>query len=203
MTDMPFVAPLTTAMGFLMLGLHTPQEERVRTYAVKLGARRLLVSAWHLLFLGILLCAIPQILYLLSRNLELHLFGAGKHGFLAHFDRFEFGSAGNCGLPGNKACHLAAPAAMAKPARNAILRFVLGGEPAVQAFVWTTLTGALVAWNLGERRRQRPLLPGGVAVRRHRHHGQGPPLAWHCLHSAHFSIWSRPGASASCCASKF
>ena len=157
MTDMPFVAPLTAAMGFLLLGLHTPEGERVNTYAVRVFGRRFHATAWHLLFLGILLCAIPQILYLLSRNVELHLFGAGKRGFLAHFDRFEFGSAGNCGLPGNKACHVAAPAAAAasKPGRGALLRFILGGEPAVQAFVWTTLTGALVAWNLGERRRQR------------------------------------------------
>ncbi len=157
MTDMPFVAPLTAAMGFLLLGLHTPEGERVHTYAVRLFGRRFHVGAWHLLFLGILLCAVPQILYLLSRNLELHLFGAGKRGFLFHFDRFEFGSAGNCGLPGNKACHVVAPAAAAasKAGRNAVLRFILGGEPAVQAFVWTTLTGALIAWNVGERRRQR------------------------------------------------
>ncbi len=156
MTDMPFVAPLTAAMGFLLLGLHTPEGERVRTYAVRLFGRRLHVTAWHLLFLGILLCSVPQILYLLSRNVELHLFGAGKRGFLAHFDRFDFGSAGNCGLPGNKACHVAAPAAaVSKPGRSALLRFVLGGEPAVQAFVWITLIGALLTWNLGERRRQR------------------------------------------------
>jgi len=155
MTDMPFVAPLTAAMGFLMLGLHTPEGERVRTYSVRAFGRTLHVSAWHLLFLGILLCAVPQILYLFSRNLELHLFGAGKRGLLAHFDRFEFGSAGNCGLPGNKACHAAVPATAPHAGRSAVLRFVLGGEPAVQGLVWTTLVGALLAWNVGERRRQR------------------------------------------------
>lgn len=155
MTDMPFVAPLTAAMAFLMLGLHTPENERVRSYPVRVFGRTLHLTAWHLLFGGILLCAVPQILYLYSRNLELHLFGPGKHGFLAHFDRFEFGSAGNCGLPGNKACHPAGPSTATSAGRSPIVRFLLGGEPAVQAFVWTTLLGALVAWNLGERRRQR------------------------------------------------
>lgn len=155
MTDMPFVAPMTAAMGFLLLGLHTHEDERIRAYGVRVGQRTWYVSGWHLLFFGILLCALPQILYLFSRNLELNLFGAGKHGFLGHFDRFTFGSAGNCGLPGNKACHAAVPATAAKATGPAIVRFVLGAEPAIQALVWSVLLGAVCAWNLSERRRQR------------------------------------------------
>ncbi len=48
--------------------------------------------------------ALPQALYLLSRNVTLHTMN-GTFGFELHADQFMKGSGGgNCGLPGNAAC---------------------------------------------------------------------------------------------------
>jgi 4-amino-4-deoxy-L-arabinose transferase-like glycosyltransferase len=164
MADMPFVAPMTTAMGLLLLGLHTDEARRVRVYEVKAGSRLLRFSGWHLVFGIVLMVSLPQILYLFSRNLELVLGGSsGAHGFRLHWDEFRSGSGmGNCGLPGNEVCVPAHPASVPKHMPLApenlvqgISRYVLAFEPSLQALVWAALLGTLLYLNWGERRAQR------------------------------------------------
>jgi 4-amino-4-deoxy-L-arabinose transferase-like glycosyltransferase len=163
MTDMPFVGPMTATMGLLLLGLHTDEAQEVRRYEVRVGSMVLRLSGWHLAFAAILLCAIPQILYLLSRNLELVLHGDGPHGLRPHWDEFRSGSGGgNCGLPGNEACRTVSPAAVPRAAGPnpatfglQMLRLFAGFEPVIQAILWGALLGALLYVNWGERRLRR------------------------------------------------
>jgi 4-amino-4-deoxy-L-arabinose transferase-like glycosyltransferase len=154
MTDMPFVAAMTAAMGLLLFGLNTDEEARVRVYEVEAFGAKLRVSLWHLVFGAVLLCALPQIFYLLSRNIELVLFGDGPKGFRFHWDEFKSGSAGNCGLPGNEACSMHAPATIAKSGTSA-LRFFTAFEPAFQAIAWSGVLGGVLYLNWGERRARR------------------------------------------------
>ncbi len=182
MTDMPFVAPITAAMGLMLLGLYTPKDEKVRLYEVHTGSKVWRLSAWHLVFGAVLLCAIPQILYLLSRNLELVLHGGGPYGFRAHFDEFRTGSGmGNCGEPGNEAC--SAVTAWAVPASlrgnvagvvPCLQRFFGAFEPALQATAWSVFLGILLFLNWGERRVAAAAVPRRMVLRRARHDGQGP-----------------------------
>jgi 4-amino-4-deoxy-L-arabinose transferase-like glycosyltransferase len=162
MTDMPFVAAMTAAMGLLMLGLNTDEELRTRLYQLDVGPLKLRLSGWHLAFGTILLCAIPQILYLASRNLDLVLHGDGPHGFRAHYDEFRSGSAGNCGLPGNEACNVVNPASIPKGVvphpvglLPNVVRLFGSFEPIIQAIVWSIVAGGLLYINWGERRVRR------------------------------------------------
>ncbi|MBX3192608.1 MAG: glycosyltransferase family 39 protein [Labilithrix sp.] len=167
MTDMPFVAAMTGAMGLLLNGLNTSEEERVRVYEITLASRKIRVSLWHLVFGIVLMCALPQILYLLSRNIELVVFGDGPKGFRIHWDEFKSGSAQNCGLPGNEACVMHNPASVPKSvgARPEgiwpnIVRFFGGVEPSLQALGWSVVLGGALYLNWGERRVRRLLYIG-------------------------------------------
>src|SRR5689334_21133248 len=103
MTDMALIVTITGAMEREMAGMHTYPEAPVRVYEVALGRTRLRLSAYHLVIGAVIACALPQILYLFSRNVELsHL--------RFHGDAFMSGSAGNCGLPGNEPCRPQVPA---------------------------------------------------------------------------------------------
>ncbi len=103
MTDMPCVAALTACMGLVLMGLHTPHDATVRAYEVSVGSRRLRLTGWHLVFGAVMVCALPQILYPISRNCELVWSAGGAHGFRWHWDEFRSGSGGgDCGLPGNE-----------------------------------------------------------------------------------------------------
>ncbi|WP_394822429.1 glycosyltransferase family 39 protein [Pendulispora albinea] len=163
MTDMPFVAAMTAAMGLLLIGLHTSDEDILRAYEIKAGKLAFRVTGWHLVFGIILATVVPQILYLLSRNLELVLHGDGPHGFLAHLDQFRSGSGGgNCGMPGNEACNLTNPASIPKSVGPhpegfvpSLVRFFGGFEPSLQGLLWSVITGALLYINWGERRTKR------------------------------------------------
>lgn len=165
MTDMPFVAAMTAAMGLLLYGLNTDEEARVRVYEIDVFGTKLRVSLWHLVFGAVLVCALPQILYLFSRNMELVLFGDGPKGFRFHWDEFRSGSAGNCGLPGNEACAPHSPASLPKmdtwwfgsKASSALgfVRFFATFEPALQALVWTAVIAGILYLNWGERRARR------------------------------------------------
>jgi 4-amino-4-deoxy-L-arabinose transferase-like glycosyltransferase len=165
MTDMPFVAAMTAAMGLLLYGLNTDEEMTVRLYEVRAFGKVYRVSLWHLVFGAVLLCAIPQIVYLLSRNIELVVFGDGPKGFRFHWDEFKSGSPGNCGLPGNEACNAHVPASLPKQdtwwwhkagggALDAF-RFLMAAEPAMQALVWGGVLGGILYLNWGERRVRR------------------------------------------------
>src|SRR6185503_6064079 len=103
------------------------------------GASRLRLSLYHVVLGTIIVCALPQILYLLSRNFEIT---TAPFRLRLHADAFAAGSPGNCGLPGNDACRGAAP----------VLR---GLHPALQALIWAQALGVLLYVNWGERRVQR------------------------------------------------
>jgi 4-amino-4-deoxy-L-arabinose transferase-like glycosyltransferase len=163
MTDMPCIAPMTSAMGLVLLGLNTDADRRAKAYEVKTGRMVLRFSGWHLVFGAIVLVALPQILYLLSRNIELLIHGQGPHGFRAHLDEFRSGSGGgNCGLPGNEACATTASASIPASVRNgaegflpSLWRFVGAFEPGLQAAVWAGVLGTMLYLNWGERRVRR------------------------------------------------
>ena len=169
MTDMPFVGPTSTAMGLILLGLYTPEDEKARLYDVKVGSTTWRLSAWHLVFGAILISAIPQILYLFSRNLDLIVHGTGPYGFHPHWDEFKTGSGGgNCGLPGNEGCHVVTPAGVPQNLRGdlvgigpSLARLFAGYEPILQALTWTAVTGFLLYLNWGERRLRRLCYLGG------------------------------------------
>jgi 4-amino-4-deoxy-L-arabinose transferase-like glycosyltransferase len=162
MTDMPCVASMTIAMGLILLGVHTGDSELVRLYEVRTGKLAWRLSAWHLVFGAVLLTALPQILYLVSRNIDL-MHGGGAHYLGLRWDRLHSGSAGNCGLPGNIDCAFSAPALVGRGGFQASphglgqeMRRIVGAlEPAFQAFLWTSVLALVLRLNWGERRVQR------------------------------------------------
>ena len=162
MTDMPFVAAMTACMGLVLVGLRTPEDQEAGAYELRVGNARLRFTGWHLVFGAVLLCVIPQILYLVSRNFEF-LWRPGAHGFRPHWDEFWSGSGGgNCGLPGNEDCKLTTPASVphstgANPEGfvNGLVRTFGGFEPAVQGLVWAVVLGVVLYMNWGERRTRR------------------------------------------------
>ena len=138
MTDMPYVAPLTAAMGFGLLGLSTESDVEARQYELRVGSRTLRLNAMHLVLGVIMLCAIPQIIYLLTRNLTFRL--NADPPILYHWDWFSTGSGGgNCGLPGNQVCDRKEPVSS-------------WAQPAALAFLWGGLLALLVWLNKSERR---------------------------------------------------
>ena len=60
MTDMPFVAAMTSAMGLLLLSLHTDPTKEVKVYEVDLGFTRLRLSAFHLVFGAVMACRLAR-----------------------------------------------------------------------------------------------------------------------------------------------
>ena len=164
MTDMPCVAPMTACMGLVLLGLGTPEAADARVYEVKLGSARIRLSAWHLVFGGILICVLPQILYLVSRNIDF-VWHAGARGFRPHWDEFRSGSGmGNCGLPGNEDCRSTMPATIphstgANPTGIGAIGWRLVGafEPIVQGALWAAVLGLVLYLSWGERRMRRLL----------------------------------------------
>ncbi len=142
MTDLPYVAPLAAAMGLFLLGFGADPQQEVQHYRVRVRERDIYVSGAGLVFAMLLLCTLPQILYLISRNITLitrHI----PYGFNWHWDDFYAGSGGgNCGLPGNEACHLAAPVN-------------LHPQPLLSAVLWGALLLFVLYINRRERRNQR------------------------------------------------
>jgi 4-amino-4-deoxy-L-arabinose transferase-like glycosyltransferase len=141
MTDMPYVAPLATALALALMGLGVDPEQRVRTLGIRVGGRTLGVSAAHALLGVVLLIALPQILYLASRHLTLQL-SEPPYGFRFRLDEFSSGSAGNCGLPGNEPCRVTDPV-------DATF------QPGLAALLWSACLALFLGMNRGERRVQR------------------------------------------------
>ncbi len=142
MTDMPFVAALSAAIGLVLVAVHEDDATLVTPWQVRFRTRVLAVDAWYLVFGVILACVVPQIVYLLSRNVELVVHGAGAHGFRFHADEVRTGSGlGNCGQPGDVACSEHPPVGHL--------------EPWVQALGWAALLVLLVALCRRERRVKR------------------------------------------------
>lgn len=146
MTDMPFAATLLCGVALFLLAIHTDPERRVASYGVSFGRARISLSLRHLVLAALLLVVLPQILYLLSRNVSLVTDGGLR--LLLHGDRFTSGSPLNCGLPGNESCQLG------------IVPKVKSLQPFIQALIYVQSL-ALVLWlSWGERRLQRILLLG-------------------------------------------
>jgi len=139
MTDMPFVSTMSAAMALVLLGIHEDKEREVRVYEVRAFGQNIRLSAYHLVLGAIIACALPQILYLISRNLEIV---PSPFSFRFHVDAFRSGSPQNCGLPGNQPCADALP----------VLR---GLQPSLQAVLWIQALGILLYASWGERRAQR------------------------------------------------
>lgn len=161
MTDMPFVAAMTSAMGLLLFGLNTDEDARVKVWEVRAFGTTFRLSLWHAVFGAVLVCAIPQILYLLSRNLELVVSGDGPKGLNPHLDAFMSGSPGNCGLPGNdgtNGCTMHVPASIPRSVGkngSPLVRYFTSFEPSLQALMWSAVLGVALWLNWGERRTRR------------------------------------------------
>jgi 4-amino-4-deoxy-L-arabinose transferase-like glycosyltransferase len=144
MTDMPYVAPVTAALSLFGLALLSDPEELAPSLELSAWGRRLRVSAFHALFALVLLSALPQLCYLLSRNVTLQLVEP-PYGFRWHLDELFSGSGlHNCGLPGNEGCRGVQPA-------NALF------QPALGALLFGAALGYLLYLNRGERRLKRLL----------------------------------------------
>ncbi|HTM45808.1 MAG TPA: glycosyltransferase family 39 protein [Polyangiaceae bacterium] len=165
MTDMPYVATLTAALGLLLLGLLTG-DEKLPSVEVRSARGRWRFSGMHLLLVVVIMSALPQIMYLGSRNLTLHYTRtdseaeqaarpsislvdllrrrAFPRGFRAHTDEVVEGSGeGNCGLPGNTDCK--------QLAQLNNTRF----QPALAALLYAVLLGAFVWANRKEQGKSR------------------------------------------------
>ena len=137
-TDLPFVAAITMACCFLILAMREESDRAAARYQI--GPWTL--SLQHLVVFALLILVLPQVTYLISRNIS---FLEG-YGWVAHPDRFLYGSAGNVDVPGNPAPRDQLPA---------VPGFL--GQPFVQGLLWL---GALLfaLSRLRSERRVRPLL---------------------------------------------
>ena len=145
MADMAYVGPMCAAMGFALLALRAQPDARVQPVTVawrRSSGGGWTLSGFELLIGSLLLVTLPQIIYLLSRNISLDWSHAPLHLEL-HLDRVNLGSPGNCGLPGNQACRPdAAGSAEAL-------------QPAAAAAIWAACAGLLLWLKRGERRTKR------------------------------------------------
>jgi 4-amino-4-deoxy-L-arabinose transferase-like glycosyltransferase len=116
-TDMPFVSTMTMALALFAIALEA-DDEPSRRYRVG----PFLVSAQNVVLFAFVIIALPQALYLLSRNLT---FVLEDFGFFPHMDEFMFGSAGNGSVPGNSPVRMRA-AYLAK----------LQYQPFMQGILW-------------------------------------------------------------------
>jgi 4-amino-4-deoxy-L-arabinose transferase-like glycosyltransferase len=142
MTDLPYIAPLATAMGLFLLGFSTDPDQIITHYRVKIRRRAYYISGKTMVLALLLICTLPQILYLVSLNITLFTH-TSPYGFNWHWDTFFGGSGGgNCGLPGNEACHQGT-AANLQP------------QPLISALIWTAMLGVTLFVNRRELRTQR------------------------------------------------
>ncbi len=137
-TDMPFVATMSVAVALLAIAVETDDEAQIKR--VRVGPFQ--VSWQNAVILALILVALPQILYLISRNLT---FVVKDFGFWPHRDEFVFGSAGNDDVPGNRASHTQQPYLKA-----------LAFQPFAQGILWALGLLALV-WMLRKERRSQTI----------------------------------------------
>ncbi len=141
-TDLPFVANMTMALCLFGMAVTTDPEREVTRF----GVGRLTVTAQQLVIGALTLVVVPQVLYLVSRNVT---FLAGFPPFGWHTDIFMSGSAGNMGVPGNSPLHNVEPY-LSGP----------GAQPVVQGLLW--LLGFLaLLFLLRKERKTRVLLMFG------------------------------------------
>jgi 4-amino-4-deoxy-L-arabinose transferase-like glycosyltransferase len=137
-TDMPLVGSLAAAMGLILLAASADPRREAPSCPVRAGGRVLHLRAAHLVLAGAVIVILPQILYLVSRNLTL---GPGLT-IHAHADAFWSGSAGNCDVPGDAPCDRHLPLYPQLP-------------PALQALLWAGALGAVLLAHRAERRLER------------------------------------------------
>ncbi|MBK7398349.1 MAG: glycosyltransferase family 39 protein [Myxococcales bacterium] len=153
-TDMPFVASLTAAMCLLIIGLTTDDDRTVEGTTIKFGKRTITVSAFHLAVGVILVLALPQVFYLVSRNFTLlseggPLFG---WGFDRHLDSFKTGSGLECWMSPTTGDSFERLMRMGKWPCDVQPYAHKELQPALQGLIWLAALGLLVAWNRNERR---------------------------------------------------
>lgn len=124
-TDMPLVASIAAALGFLLRALDLGDEAHVARWCVHLGARSMTLHAGHAVAACLLALTVPQLAMIVST----HVF-ADASGLHLAADRLVAGSPHACTLPGQPAC---AAVKIAHP------RLV----PIAQALFWAPLVGWL------------------------------------------------------------
>jgi 4-amino-4-deoxy-L-arabinose transferase-like glycosyltransferase len=149
-TDMPFVASLTAAMSLLIIGLTTDDSETVRATRVRIFGTTISISGYQLALGIVLVCALPQALYLLSRNFE--FVTQNTLGFAPHADEYRTGNGRLCWMPPNTGDGFERlmrigkwPCDLGKLAHPHFY-------PALQGLLWMTALGILLAINRNERR---------------------------------------------------
>ncbi len=170
MTDMPCVAGLTAAMGLLLLGINTTDDSVLaRVYEVKAGKRiSFRLSGWHLAFGFVLMVALPQIVYLFSRNLELPPRRERTARLPTALGRVLERQQGELRSPGKRELYAAESGSDPQERRSsprriraehdAFLRRLRTGW--LQGILWSVLIGFALWLNWGERRVKRLLYIG-------------------------------------------
>jgi 4-amino-4-deoxy-L-arabinose transferase-like glycosyltransferase len=160
MTDMPFVAPLIVAMSFLISATITDPEKLVTPRRVKCLGREWRISFWHLVVGGILLVAIPQVLYLLTRpvmfacpedttsNCRAILESSRLGPIQLPIEQYWYGSAGNS-MPNDLASSVPG-----SPAWEDRYNQVPMMPSVIQGLFWTALGTVLMLTFRRERREQ-------------------------------------------------
>ena len=166
MTDMPFVAGLSAALGFFLWAAHTPAEDIVTTRAVAVGPLRVSLSGHQLLIGGLVAMVVPQLVYLVGRNIAFNIdpvFGLRVPPIHWVNDTFVFGSGGGvCGtLPGNKPCYTYSAT-------------YPGFHPALQALIWAQALALVIYLEWGERRARRLLFLAAFVAAAIATMGKGP-----------------------------
>ncbi len=132
-TDLPFVSTMTIALALFGLAVESEGRAPVRTYRIGPFA----LSWQGVLLAAFVVAALPQALYLITRNVS---FVTSDFGFWLHKDEFLFGSADNSGIPGNPVHRMRGPHLKA-----------LYYQPFAQGILW--LLG--LAWLVRALRRER------------------------------------------------
>jgi 4-amino-4-deoxy-L-arabinose transferase-like glycosyltransferase len=149
-TDMAFVGNMTIAMALLALAVTEDPEREVRRRRIGPFA----VSWQHAAIVALIMVALPQALYLITRNVTLYLpsdaLAAPDPGFAWHADAFASGSADNDHVVGNPTARTGL-----KPYLDAAW-----AQPAAQGALWLVGMVGLV-WMLSRQRRAQALLMFG------------------------------------------
>jgi 4-amino-4-deoxy-L-arabinose transferase-like glycosyltransferase len=162
MTDMPFVAPLVTAVAMLMLAA-TAGSRVAAAKRVTLGSLTLRFSQWHHAVGLTLLLVVPQVMYLVTRPMvtscpedsrmaqcEEMLRNNRIGSFQFPVETYYYGSAFNSSPEG------LASSVPGSPGWERLANVIPFFPSAVQGLLWTAL-GALAMWFLRRERREQHL----------------------------------------------
>lgn len=162
MADTGFVGALVISMALMLMALNTAPELQVRRIPMLVAGRTLSLSGLHLVLGGWLMLVVPQLAYLVSRNLWVSRAGVGFA-----WDAVLRGSPGNCMLPGNQPCESRAPALVPPElvnnhsVRAGLLHLIRGFEPVLQVLLWAGIVSFVTYLLVGERRTRRLLFAAG------------------------------------------